>query len=218
MLFYFFKFVMLMIFGVGEASDTQGVHHFCYTPAVNHSARSHACMHFPSLIKTVSSEDLLPDNRQLWAANDRLVWEDFQGTPDQRYPHVAALTASSITYKYSCEDGVISYEVEAIFRKDESWVRDENRTPYYLQHEQLHFDVTELYARKIRQSLGEKFFSCEQTAEFETLIEEHLEAWRIMEKKYDLETRYSNDKQMQKNWYVTVQTDLMEYTAYALAE
>ena len=50
-------------------------------------------------------------------------------------------------------DTVLVFAVDCIFFKKYSWVKEDWRTPYVLNHEQIPFDITEIYARKLRMAL-----------------------------------------------------------------
>jgi len=89
-----------------------------------------------------------------WQADRPLAWSDFQGPVDPNaQPLAAALTAASVSLGYElevrngrgCEFEVIRIETSAKFHPEQSWVRDGARTPAILEHEQGHFDLTEVF-------------------------------------------------------------------------
>ncbi|MEZ4885989.1 MAG: hypothetical protein R3E32_14740 [Chitinophagales bacterium] len=172
----------------------------------------------PADMGELAMEELKPEKVLNWSHNQKLVWADFQGDPHPKYPHIAALTYSSIVYKYHCENGALNIDVEANFRINDSWVRPEAMNEYYLNHEQLHFDITELYARKFREAVGNRLFTCDQVDDFEVIADRVLDAWRLMEQKYDLETHFSHDLEMQREWYVYIHSQMVDYKAYAMVE
>jgi hypothetical protein len=139
--------------------------------------------------------DALDLNLIIWEPNKKLEWKDFSGTMD---PNLFgnALTTYSIeivpeNVMVDGEDNIQGYEnltVVTKFYKDKSWTV--SRTDNLLKHEQLHFDIAELYARKIRKkfsdliNLEEKKFDAYANA-YEVLWQE----CRQYQKKYDLETK-----------------------------
>ena len=143
-----------------------------------------------------------------WDEDYRLTWDDFEGTPRYDYEHISALTSSGIIYYKGCKDGKIIYKVQSYFEKNESWVKAEALTDHHLRHEQLHFDITELYARKLRKRLSEKNFQCGQEAEFEDFVGKFLDNWHMMQQAYDANSRHSMDREVQKNWYYKVAMEL----------
>src|SRR6187551_3093993 len=92
------------------------------------------------------------DDRILWSSKRKLTWDDFKGAvPDTTEPFVSAISACSIKLQYENIDSLmINYKIENYFVKSKSWtISDDVKL---LAHEQLHFDISELYARKIRKS------------------------------------------------------------------
>ena len=184
----------------------------------------HLCHHLHAedrtlaLAESEAVEEPKPEKVISWSPYQKLNWSDFQGNPHPEYPHIAALTYSSIVYKYHCENGYLNIEVQANFRINDSWVRPQAMTDYYLEHEQLHFDITELYARKFREAVENRVFTCEQVDDFEVIAERVLDDWRLMEQKYDLETHFSHDLEMQRDWYVYIHSQMIDYKAYAVIE
>lgn len=145
-----------------------------------------------------------------WSETSPLDWEDFQGQAkyDYRNRDISALTSSGILHYRGCKDGKIIYKVRAYFEKKESWFKSDAYTDYHLAHEQLHFDVTELYARKLRKLLSEQNFRCGEEQEFENYIEHYLSNWQTAQQAYDFATHHSIDKEKQKEWHYKIAFEL----------
>jgi hypothetical protein len=143
-----------------------------------------------------------------WSESDRLEWGDFAGQPRHEYKDISALTSSGIVHYKGCKNGKINYKVRAYFEKMESWVKDEARTTHHLEHEQIHFDITELYARKLRKILADRNFSCEEEAAFEQCVNLFVESWHQDQQSFDLHSRHSMDKNAQKAWYYKIEMEL----------
>jgi hypothetical protein len=137
-----------------------------------------------------------------------LSWKDFKGIPDSK--HGGALTASGFYYNFKCENGVAEWEVGAVFFPEKSYVNPQVRHPYMLAHEQLHFDITELFARKLRKQLSEGNIGCEDQAEVEYLCERMVEEWRAFQQQYDIETRHSMERDAQVFWNSMIRDALKE--------
>lgn len=143
-----------------------------------------------------------------WSDNEQLEWSDFEGRPRMEYDQLSALTSSGIVDYKGCKDGKIIYKIRAYFEKKNSWVKKEAFTDYHLAHEQLHFDITELFARKLRKMLSQRDFKCGEEAEFEIFVQNSLEVWETRQKNYDILTRHSLDTLRQKEWMYRVQMEL----------
>jgi len=143
-----------------------------------------------------------------WDKNHRLDWKDFEGNPEYKYESISALTSSGIVHYTGCKDGQLIYKIKAYFEKDKSWVKEEARTNHHLAHEQIHFDITELSARKLRQALSKRTFKCGEEPEFENFIKAFLEQWQLEQKAFDMMTRHSLDKNQQRQWFYKVAMEL----------
>ncbi|MGB7394262.1 MAG: DUF922 domain-containing protein, partial [Pricia sp.] len=97
-----------------------------------------------------------------WSADRKLEWSDFRGSY-LKTQWAAATTATSISYSLSVkEEGqrrVLDIIVGCEFYPQKSWYRPEVCDSLVLSHEQLHFDIAELHARKFRKRLAETPFT-----------------------------------------------------------
>lgn len=151
-----------------------------------------------------------------WTPDYKLTWEDFEGDPNymHNYKDVSAMTVSGIVDYRGCEEGKIIYKIKSYFEKKYSWVKLAGRNDHTLEHEQIHFDITELYARKLRKELAERSFQCGQEVEFEKFVNDFLQGWQKMQEDYDVETGYSNRHDEQHEWIDKVREELKEYEEY----
>lgn len=150
-----------------------------------------------------------------WSPDYNLSWADFEAAPDSTRTYIAALTSSAVAYSHFCHEGELQVKVKAVFRKKESWVRPEAKTPHYLRHEKLHFDITELHARKVRQMLHNRCFTCLQTDDLNAAIDTILQTWRKTDKQYDYQTHFSHHPSVQQAWEQKVDSLLLQHNAYS---
>ncbi len=141
-----------------------------------------------------------------WDENRPLTWSDFETRKEKS--HISALTASGIEYYYDCRSGVMTVDIKAIFIPKQSWVRSDSKTDYILAHEQLHFDITELYARKFRREFEESGIDCSNVKALEKLSDQILAEWRREQNRYDKESLHSNDEEKQAYWNTKVNRHL----------
>lgn len=146
-----------------------------------------------------------PDNGNfreaiVWNANQSLVWQDFKATPIDNAPE-AAMTASSIEISYHTKGNAISWTVNVKFFPYLSWSKEDKQNDYILKHEQLHFDITELYGRLLRKELTAKIKTAKDVKLIKTIQKKTLQKWQIEQNKYDAETQHSilEDKQLMWN-------------------
>jgi len=143
-----------------------------------------------------------------WSEDYKLDWTDFKGQPAFENQQISALTSSGIVHYKGCKEGKIDYNVKAYFEKQESWVKEEARTEHHLIHEQIHFDITELYARKLRKLLADNAFKCGQEHQFEAAINNFIEIWHNEQRSFDKNTRHSLDRNAQKEWFHKIEMEL----------
>ena len=143
------------------------------------------------------------DESYLWDPQKKLKWSDFRGRiPPDVIP--AATTASGISYRYSANlrhhEVELDFEVSAFFYPNESWYRPEVCDDLILSHEQLHFDIAELYARKMRFRLERTAFSENVKEEIRDIYQEILKELKEFQEKYDWETNFSRNREAQLRW------------------
>ena len=87
-----------------------------------------------------------------WNEHYKLSWDHFENTVDDgRFGDAG--TAVKIIAKPYFVGKSIEYNVYALFDRQKSWAFEKDDA--LLAHEQLHFDIAELYARKIRKKVEE---------------------------------------------------------------
>jgi hypothetical protein len=153
------------------------------------------------------------EDSYLWDAETKLVWADFKGDiPPDAVP--AATTASGISYKYSANllhhEVNLDFEVNAFFYPNESWYKPDVCNDLILSHEQLHFDISELFARKMRKRLNETSFSDNVKAEIRKIYKETLKELADFQDRYDWETNFSRNREAQLRWNTQIAEALVE--------
>lgn len=138
-----------------------------------------------------------------WDPDRKLTWEDFRGTPFKT-AWAAATTASGISYEYTGMQNEGGYDLEfkivTYFYPDKSWYQPKLCDEHVLSHEQLHFDISELYARKFRKLLASYRFTKNAKAEVKAIYDKVLTELSAFQSRYDHETNYSRDPEKQKAW------------------
>lgn len=159
---------------------------------------------------------LTPSNAVLWGERRELTWDDFKGRPDEG-SEFSALTVSGFTaLQWSCDEkGQFTFQgAQAHFDRSKSWVKSEGKSDELLQHEQGHFDITEIYARKLREELRK--IKCDKKTqeqiqkEVDAIFERIQKEWEMEDEKYDQETDHGRNKEKQKEWNEKIQRRLEE--------
>lgn len=90
-----------------------------------------------------------------------------------------------------------------------SWVNPGYADQYTLQHEQTHFNLTEICARRLQTELNQMKLKSRKS----TLIQATLTKWQskmeALQKQYDLETMGGNDRVAQNLWNEKIIAELI---------
>jgi len=149
-----------------------------------------------------------------WSENRKLTWDDFTGKPN-RISHNEAMTDSGMSISLDCNEERSNVKIETFFNPKKSWTKDHKST-YLLAHEQLHFDITELFVRKLKKQLAKIGNDCK-------LLNQHIEAYYQNNYKefakyqaaYDTQTKHSIDKERQLHWQKKVAKELYELRMFS---
>ncbi len=149
-----------------------------------------------------------------WSADRRLSWSDFKARPDSNSPN-AALTGTNIKFdfSYNSETG-FKYHITCQFDKNSSWGRV--KTDYILSHEQGHFDIAEIYTRKLCKAFREYKPDVEKAnKEVNKIYQKVMSELSERQKEYDRETNFSINKEKQAEWLKKIDEELRSLQAYA---
>lgn len=149
-----------------------------------------------------------------WKADRPLTWDDFTAQPDFR-SEKTAYTKSRIKSKWNYTGEKLTYKVMAIFETKSSWAR-QPRTDRLLAHEQLHFDITEAYARMLRREFAlMKDPDMIGSDRIKKVTRGVREEWYDRQKEYDRETDHSVNEEAQARWEQEIQELLESLSEYA---
>lgn len=154
-----------------------------------------------------------------WDINYRLQWSDFKGKPRPKN-HAVAVTASGITFSYATKKSdheLLDYRVEisADFYPDKSWCVKERVNNNILNHERLHFDITELHARKFRKRVDQARFDLNINRQMEIIHDQINKELEAMQNKYDADTNHSQNIEKQKEWQANIVRELNALVYYS---
>jgi Bacterial protein of unknown function (DUF922) len=154
------------------------------------------------------------DNDEMrWTPGRKLTWADFKGTPAPGNP-MDALTESGITFSWACDQRGFRAEIYSLFVPSKSWVKEP--TASLLAHEQVHFDITELHARKLRKYFAEMRNPCYLGKDgINAAGRRIIEDSNAMQRLYDAETRHSERVTEQKRWEAQVKAQLDAHAMWA---
>ena len=152
-----------------------------------------------------------------WNENRQLTWNDFRGVPDAGDSYVASTNSGmSFSFSYKVVNGnmTMEYEIFCNFYPELSWHKPNLVSPYILQHEQTHFDISELYARKLRKAMEETSFSNNPKEEVNEVYQNMENSRQELQTKYDFETDHSNNEPVEIQWRHFVANELKKYDSW----
>ncbi len=139
-----------------------------------------------------------------WKSTTQLKWSDFQNpVKPTKEEDVVAITSTGIRYVVAQQKGSpnrMQLHISAVFSQKNSWKNHEGLTKEALDHEQGHFDIAEIYARKIKAEVNKKIITKKDfDNHFKALYDRYYKEYQQFQKKYDEETnRGLNTEQQQK--------------------
>jgi len=153
-----------------------------------------------------------------WYKNLKLEWSDFKGEP-KPVGNAVATTASGVSFGFSAtksssglED--YSFQITSHFYPDKSWKVSEALSDVVLNHERLHFDITELYARKFRQRITNFKFTNAINNEMQSIHNAIIKELGELQNKYDAETNHSLNIEQQLAWQKFIEEELNKLSNY----
>lgn len=163
--------------------------------------------------KALRVADLTPYEKEIvWQTGRRLRQADFKASTDSR-PFEAA-TYSGIRYRAAGRpiDGAAQVRIETYFDCHNSYFKGSSVTT--LAHEQGHFDLSEIYARRLTKLLREQVTDTKDfELRHETLYRQLMTEWQTRQDQYDSEI-YA-DRSKQAGWLTRIEQELQTLQPYA---
>lgn len=131
------------------------------------------------------------------------------------YPEAVAVTNSGFGF----ESGINLFKddnvfVQAVFYNHGSWVLQEGRTDYVLKHEQIHFDITEIYARMLRKALTDANVTSNNYSKALSIFNDIKMKWEERQEYYDYQTKNGTKLETQEKWEAIIEIELAKFDLY----
>jgi hypothetical protein len=159
--------------------------------------------------------DLARDHAFRWSAGRRLVWSDFQGSPPGEGPEGARISYTLYS-AWRCRGQEFEFRVLAAMRPRQSWVKtvvlnDNAQRRSVLSHEQTHFDLGELHARRMRQVFDGLRRPCGRSDGGLADVAQRLgDDEKAEQRRYDAETNHGLLAAQQASWTLQTRRRLAE--------
>ena len=147
-----------------------------------------------------------------WAEHKKLSWEDFRGDVRAANEESAAATHCGIGFKTKSpkpgnKSEVVVYNT---FYTDKSWVRPDAKIQSILTHEQGHFDLCEIYTRKLKVRMEQFDFNAPDVRKaLMGIYTEISNEYETRQQAYERETTHGTNLGQQKRWTDMIAAELM---------
>lgn len=142
-----------------------------------------------------------------WQPNYKLKWQDFQGIPDSSSKD-GAISYPVIRYHLSANEDSFNVKVICFFIRSKSWSKFK-KNDTLLMHEQGHFDIAELFARKLRKTFSEYKFNRQTVGkDIDKIFLLNRQQRTETDMLYDKETNHSQNTRQQVLWIKKIKTEL----------
>ncbi|MFN3446408.1 MAG: DUF922 domain-containing protein [Bacteroidia bacterium] len=125
---------------------------------------------------------------------------------------------SGIVFFVREREGTPYFVIEAIIVKSKSFIRDSSL--YALNHEQMHFNITEIFARKLRMRLTKLNFA--KVSNMQKKLQEQYDKigaeLSAYQDSYDRETEHGQNPAKQKIWNEKIMLELTELNEFESTE
>jgi predicted secreted Zn-dependent protease len=127
-------------------------------------------------------------------------YSDFESSPPKADTAAANISVTILLGYSNTKSGELKFRVVAVMDKDQSWMKKEFRKDHILKHEQGHFDIAEIYAKKLDSALKKKRYTAKDVAILNALYDDYLGQMNELQLRYDQETKGGWDGLAQSKW------------------
>ncbi|SIP86621.1 hypothetical protein SAMN05880574_10189 [Chryseobacterium sp. RU37D] len=162
---------------------------------------------------------VLHSQKIYWEEGIKLNLDNFKSKVNRRGGNnVVAYTNCGWVYSYeksSDPKAPVKIKIETVFNENLSWKDVKRINDYVLLHEQKHFDVAEVFARKLRKAIAEKIItSADFDKYFQSVYNRTLKEYQNFQKAYDTETQNGIIEEKQSEYNRIIAEELENYKSY----
>ncbi len=132
-----------------------------------------------------------------WDKERKLDWLDFQSKTGPSASKTAATTFCGISYSLNSSTKKFTnkqVKIHSFFVPSKSWAHRDHKTDLILMHEQSHFDIAELFARKFRKAISGRSLDAKTLHSY---YEKTYDDYKAYQQQYETATNHGRirDKQ-----------------------
>jgi hypothetical protein len=149
-----------------------------------------------------------------WSDSRHLKIRDFKGTTINRPFEAATFSAIGYTYRISPWNGQLEVGVQTYFDCQKSYFKKSEHELKTLSHEQVHFDISEIYAQKLFKRFKNEITTFNEMSEkSKAIYEEIVNEMILKQDEYDSEV-YKN-RSLEKKWAIWAEQELKSSADFA---
>ncbi|MDW7691496.1 hypothetical protein R9C00_17885 [Flammeovirgaceae bacterium SG7u.111] len=157
---------------------------------------------------------LAAQKQLLYKNHPRLSWNDFKASPDISNTKVGAIISSTIQMEMksvNSKTGIITFTACAVMYPYQSWVKIGYNTEQTLNHEQLHFDISQLMAKKLEASINKQKLKVGEEGRIQKMFDDYNVVLVGLQKKYNRETEGGVNTTKQAEWDEKIRSELLKF-------
>lgn len=169
----------------------------------------------------LSSATIAQDMSMISYHDNALKWQNYK-TSSKPSGYQKAFTYCGITYSVKSDAAGINVEFNAYVDANESWVLKGAATSQLLRHEQGLFDITELYARKMKKATHQYIKQQGANLNYESLLLAVREIYKELnnelfaeQQQYNVQTVNGGSIQAQIDWENKIKAELNKLSDFA---
>lgn len=162
-------------------------------------------------VKNTKPVNTGPADQFQWHEHSTLSWDDFRGAVNAVTDRSAAATYCAIGFKTNTPvaGGKPEIIVYNTFYAKKSWVRSDAKIASILEHEQGHFDLCEIYTRKLKEGMGKFDFNVPDVMQaLMKIYSEINNSYEARQQAYEQETLHGTNTAQQKKWRDMINNEL----------
>jgi len=154
-----------------------------------------------------------------WSEDKKLVWDNFKSkTNNLGGATVVAYTHCGWEFSATTSSDPkvpVKINIQTVFNENRSWKDPKRINDHVLLHEQKHFDIAEIHARKLRKEVSEKIkTTADYNRFFKTIYARISSEYKNYQADYDRVTEHGMNKEKQAEYNVLISEELENLKNY----
>ncbi len=153
-----------------------------------------------------------------WGEDVELSWDHFLAQPMGEMPFNALTSARPVIEmktKQAGQDVSMDFSIVTHFFPNESWAQEKNGPDFLLTHEQIYFDIAELFSRKLRSEVQNYAFTSNFLDEYQSIYNRLITEKNDYQALFNFDTKYGGEVKELKKWEKKIEKELKGLSDYS---